>query len=175
MTAADRAAQGAGRTAPASLADRFRIGIAALLLVAYLVEILVVTLTPSPVDRPYRASLARFIAELHERGVPEWVGYAQIEFAGNVLLFLPAGFLAALMLRRRDWWLVAVLAPAFSALLECNQALFLRDRVPSAMDVVANGLGAALGAAISLLVRLIVHRRDRLLAADLRRGSRTLQ
>lgn len=162
------------RAASASRADRFRIAVAAALLALYLAVVLLITLWPTPVDRPYSGSLLRFIAELHERGVPEWIGYREVEFSANVLLFVPAGFLAALVLPRRDWWLVAVLAPAFSAAIECAQALFLSQRFPSASDVVANGLGGAIGAALSLLARLVVHRRDVLLAEDFGSGRRTL-
>ncbi len=150
---------------PASTAGRIRFWGAAALLAAYLVNVLVVTLTPTPVDRPYRGSLDQFLQELHERGVPEWVGYPQIEFAGNVLFFVPAGFLAALVLLRHDWWLVAVLAPAFSALLEGAQAVFLPERQPSAMDVVANGIGGAVGAVLAVGVRTVLGRRMRAPAA----------
>ena len=162
------------RHATASGADRLRIAVAATLFGVNLAVVLLITLTPTPVDRPFRGSLVRFIQELHERGVPTWIGYAQVEFSSNVLLFVPAGFLAALLLARRDWWLVAVLAPAFSALIECAQALFLDQRYASASDVVANGIGGAIGAALSLLARLLVHRRDLLLAEDLAAGRRTL-
>jgi len=158
-----------------SRADRFRIAVAAALLGVYLAVIVLITLWPTPVDRPFEGSLARFLEELHERGLPAWIRYAQAEFTANVLLFLPAGFLAALLLPRRDWWFVAVLAPAFSALIECAQALFLAQRFPSASDVVANGIGGAIGAALSLLARLLVHRRDLLLADDLHAGRRTIK
>jgi hypothetical protein len=39
---------------------------------------------------------------------------------------------------------------------------------------VANGIGGALGAALSLLAGLLVHRRDLLLAEDVEAGRRTL-
>ena len=157
-----------------ALADRLRIGVAAVLLAVNLAVVLLTTLTPSPVDKPFAGSLRRFILELHERGVPAWIGYPQVEFTSNVLMFVPLGFLAALALPRRDWWLVAVLAPALSALLEAAQALFLPARVASAGDVIANGLGAAIGAALSLLARMLVHRRDQLLAADIAAGRRRI-
>ncbi|BDZ45953.1 VanZ family protein [Naasia aerilata] len=163
----------AGQGLPASAASRFRLKVAAVLLALYVAVVLLVTLSPTPVDRPYSAVLVRLIRELHERGVPGWVGYPQIEFLSNVLLFVPLGFLAALDLPRRDWWLAAVAAPAFSALLELGQALFFPARTPSASDVVANGLGGAVGAVVSLLARMIVHHRDRLVAADVAGGHRS--
>ncbi|WP_210506498.1 VanZ family protein [Naasia sp. SYSU D00057] len=175
MTPAASALGARLRAAAASRADRLRIAVAAGLLGVYLAAVLVITLTPAPVDRPFRGSLARLIQELHERGVPAWIGYGEIEFTGNVLLFVPAGFLAALVLARRDWWIVAVAAPVFSALIEFAQALFLTERFPTVSDIVANSVGGAFGAALALLARLLVHRRDRLLADDLASGRRTLK
>ncbi len=74
----------------------------------------------------------------------------------NVLLFAPLGFgLAGLLAGgkasgRRPWavvgWTVA-LGVLFSAALEGAQ-FFLPERVPSLADVIANGLGALLGAAL---------------------------
>jgi len=68
-----------------------------------------------------------------------------------------------------------VLAPVLSALLESAQALFLPERFPMVSDVVANGMGGALGAVLSLVARVLVHKRDRLLAMDLTSGARTLE
>lgn len=162
-----------GQALPASLASRFRLKLAAVLLAFYVAVVLLITLWPTRVDRPFKGVLARLIQELHERGVPSWIGYTHIEVLANVLMFVPLGFLAALDLPRRDWWLAAVLAPAFSAALETAQAVFLSARVPSASDVVANGVGGAIGAVISLLARMLVHRRDRLVAADVVAGHRS--
>jgi glycopeptide antibiotics resistance protein len=133
--------------------SRPRIATVAALLVVYFAVVLLTTLTPSPVDKPYSGTITRVLRELHALGVPHWLGYAQIEFTSNVLLFLPLGLLAALVLPPRDWWLVAVLAPAFSSILEAAQAVFLPERYPSAADVIANGVGGAIGAALALLLR----------------------
>jgi hypothetical protein len=61
----------------------------------------------------------------------------------NVLLFVPAGLFLALLLRRPVTALV--LCVALSLLVECYQSA-LTTRVGSFTDVVANGLGAAVGA-----------------------------
>jgi glycopeptide antibiotics resistance protein len=136
-----------------------RWGVALLLLVAYLVYILAVTLTPAPVDRAYEAPIVESLVELHDHGAPQWFGYGALELAGNVLLFLPLGFLAALVLPRSDWWLVALVAPVLSALIEGGQAIFLPLRVASATDVLANSLGATAGAVLALLLRVLVRPR----------------
>lgn len=149
--------------------------VAALLLAAYAGVVLLITLSPIPVDRPYSAALLRLIQELHERGLPAWIGYGEIEFGANVLLFLPVGFLLALLLPRRAWGAVVLLAPIFSALIESAQALFLTERFPSLLDVLANGFGGILGAILSMLVRLLVRERDALLLADVNSGARPAQ
>ncbi len=76
-----------------------------------------------------------------------WLTYPRIEFGANVVMFVPFGVLVALILRR--WWLLAVpLAFAASGLIEVGQGLFLAQRTASPLDVVANVLGAAVGAVL---------------------------
>ena len=74
----------------------------------------------------------------------------------NILLFAPLGFALAGLLggrgraARRPWVVAGgtvVLGVLFSAALEGAQ-FFLPERVPSLADVIANGLGALLGAAL---------------------------
>jgi glycopeptide antibiotics resistance protein len=67
-------------------------------------------------------------------------------FALNVLVAVPLGFLLALLLRDRPAWLPAVALLAAFVLMESVQALAL-PREGSVGDVVANGLGAAVGVA----------------------------
>lgn len=163
------------RSTPLSLSSRFRIALVGAVLGIQLAAVLALALYPTVVDEPYYGTLQRLVVKLHEQGLPAWIGYGELEFGSNLLLFVPVGFLAALVLRRRDWWLVAVLAPVLSALLESAQALFLPERYPMVSDVVANGIGGALGAVVSLVARVLVHKRDRLLAMDLTSGTRTLE
>ena len=73
----------------------------------------------------------------------------------NVLLFLPVGFLATLA--RRDErsgaaWRALLVGALLSAGIECAQ-LFEAMRYPSPWDVIANALGASLGAALTLRLR----------------------
>ncbi len=76
------------------------------------------------------------------------------DWAANILLFIPLGFLgmAALCVDRRrsaDWWAVPTAAvwAGFSVLLEFSQ-LYFPPRVSSINDVAAESLGAALGIAV---------------------------
>ena len=83
---------------------------------------------------------------------PDGIGPDHYGVALNVLLFVPLGIVLALLTRRPWWWAVL---PAFvvSGAIELVQGRWL-DRVGSWSDVVANTLGALLGAAaVSLLAR----------------------
>lgn len=99
------------------------------------------------------------------RGIPGLGGVRQgwIEFAANILLFVPLGFLLT-GLFRRPWWGFA-LALGLSVAAELVQVL-LPARLPSPRDVLANALGAAIGAAFAWLLFI---RRSR---SGGRRGTR---
>jgi hypothetical protein len=67
----------------------------------------------------------------------------------NVVLFVPLGFLLALLLRRPIS--AALACVALSLAIECYQSA-LTTRVGAFADVVANGLGAGIGALLALVV-----------------------
>jgi VanZ like family len=71
----------------------------------------------------------------------------------NVVLFVPLGFFLALLLRRPVR--AALLCAVLSLGIECYQAS-LTSRVGAFADVVANSLGAAIGALMALLVLVVV-------------------
>lgn len=68
----------------------------------------------------------------------------------NVLLFVPIGIALALLTRWK-WWQVALVATFGSALVELTQTFVGRES--SGLDVVTNGVGALLGAAVVIGVR----------------------
>jgi VanZ family protein len=70
----------------------------------------------------------------------------------NVLLFVPLGFSLALLLRRPIT--AAILCVLLSVGIECYQSS-LTTRVGSFADVVANGLGAAVGALLATVILLV--------------------
>ncbi|GAB3018436.1 hypothetical protein GCM10011376_00580 [Nocardioides flavus (ex Wang et al. 2016)] len=76
---------------------------------------------------------------------PNWVTPEHYGVLLNVVLFVPLGALAVL-LTRSPWWAVTVLAAGGSAVIEAVQWLWL-DRQGTWVDVAANTLGAAVGAA----------------------------
>ena len=115
--------------------------------VAYLVGLACVAFWPTPVDQPVSGTLAELIRWLHARGMPRSIGYGTIECAANIALFASFGYVMA-SASGRTWWRVALLGGAVSCFIELGQALLLPDRFPSAWDILANTLGAALGAGI---------------------------
>jgi glycopeptide antibiotics resistance protein len=87
---------------------------------------------------------------------PDWALPEHYGVLLNVLLFVPVGVLLVAALRL-PWWAATALAACGSAGIELVQGLFLA-REASLTDVVANTVGALLGAvAVSLLRRR--HRR----------------
>ncbi|MFS0866267.1 VanZ family protein [Microbacterium sp. 179-B 1A2 NHS] len=74
-----------------------------------------------------------------------------VEFGGNIVMFVPLGLLLTLAFRVP--WRGVALAVVLSVAAELVQ-LLLPARMPSIRDVIANALGALLGAGIAwLLIR----------------------
>ena len=81
---------------------------------------------------------------MHRHGVPKAIGYAQIEFSANIALFIPMGIIASVWTQRA--WAGLLVGAGASLLIELAQSLFLTARYSSVLDVVANSLGAGIGA-----------------------------
>lgn len=145
-----------------------RHALVAVLGTAYALFLGFVAFWPTPVDRPVSSLLDRAIQEMHERGVPAFVDYAFIEFSANVLLFVPVGILLGLMLPVRAWPVTFLLGPALSGLIELGQMKLLEERYATLSDVLANSIGATAGVLIALVLRGLVHLRDRKVIARAR-------
>lgn len=154
------------------MANRFRLVVVSIALGVCVLAILLITLTPSPVDQPVAALLNRVLIELHERGLPTFIGYRKIEFGANIALFVPIGFFVALLLPARLWWITLLVGPLLSGTLEGTQLLLLPARYASLNDILANTTGAVLGAIAAILLRMLVNHRDQLVLADVRSGRR---
>jgi glycopeptide antibiotics resistance protein len=133
--------------------SRARLHVAGGILVAYAIAVLVVTLWPAPVDRGFEPTISRGLALLHRNGLPIWFGYNKLEFAANIVMFVPAGFLVSMLLPARRWYLALLVVPALSICIELTQAIFLSSRFATVNDVIANSLGAAIGIFTVFLVR----------------------
>jgi glycopeptide antibiotics resistance protein len=116
------------------------------LLVAYLVILGVVTLTP----RPGAEAVVDFIP-LHQT----WQlvvqsgdrGEALTVTVGNIALFVPLGWLIPMTLPRvRSFRAILVATVACSAVIEVCQLLLVTGRSPTIDDVLFNAFGGAIGA-----------------------------
>ena len=114
---------------------------------ACLLAILLITLTPTPVDAGRADWVEAVLTLLHGMGVPDSFGYTQLEFTANIAMFIPLGaFLAALLPPHRRP--IAFLAlPQLSAASELIQLFALPERHGTLADVLANSIGAWLGLA----------------------------
>ena len=133
--------------------------------VAYATALAIVLLWPVHVDG--EGGLFRFdpILNLLARfGIPIWASYPIVEFVGNAALFLPLGVLWALATDRWPAILriltAGVLATLISAGAETVQGRLLADRTMDPRDILANAVGAAIGATATVLAVRAVRRRD---------------
>jgi glycopeptide antibiotics resistance protein len=96
---------------------------------------------------------------LYRHGVVPYARAADIvEFGLNVALFVPGAFAAALLWPRVRWWQWVLVGLAVSAAIETVQGVFLPARDAEPRDLVANTLGAALGAGAGLVLRRVASR-----------------
>jgi glycopeptide antibiotics resistance protein len=121
--------------------------------VAYGAALAAVTLLPVR----YRPELARWPENRRPQLVPLWNLLVSLRdgdlrlatvagCAGNVLLFVPLGFLLPLLAPRLDrLWRVVAVGAAVSVLLELAQLPMPGVRRADVNDVLMNALGAALG------------------------------
>jgi len=127
----------------------------AVLLSLYLVLVARLTLADPSAGR-WAFSLADYSATRLSGGRMVW---SRTEVVANVALFVPVGFLLAVVVQRA--WVSVALCAVLSAGIELAQGLWLPSRVPSVLDVEHNALGGLVGALVALPV-LWVMRKQRL-------------
>lgn len=91
--------------------------------------------------------------------MPDFITYATIESASNVVMFVPIGAVIALIVMPPRWWLSGVWGLAASTGIELVQLAFLPQRFASVGDVVANTSGALIGGIIIVVLRRFVSSR----------------
>lgn len=119
---------------------------------AYLTLVGWITLGPQPLDGDGQALLARIVDALAAIPLLARLDVPTVEFAANVAMFAPVGLLLVLLLGWRRWWLAVLVGLALTCTIESAQQ-FLPTRVPDPRDLLANGLGAALGAGAGVLLQ----------------------
>ncbi len=118
---------------------------ALVLLVAYAVVALLIAFWPEPVDRGATGLLDRI-----ERMLP-WATYGRIEFAANIVFFIPLGWLLSILLDRARY-LVLPIGIVATVAIEGLQGELLAARTASIHDVIANTAGTCLGMLIAAAV-----------------------
>lgn len=109
-----------------------------------------------------RDLIDQVLEKLHNNGVPAFVDYGVVEFVANVGMFIPIGLFAAIAVSKKLWWIVIIAGPLMSIGIERAQSLLLPDRFATVSDIVANSLGAIIGAIVGLFLRLLIAYRDEL-------------
>jgi glycopeptide antibiotics resistance protein len=108
----------------------------------------------SPRSNTQSDLVARLVSELDRLGASEsLVTYARAEVLMNAVIVVPLTFLGSLVLRRvrwQDWTAYAFLG---AIAVELTQGLLLPDRQASFSDIVANTVGALVGALLARLLR----------------------
>ncbi|GAA1218615.1 VanZ family protein [Microbacterium maritypicum] len=134
---------------------RFTRAWALVLGIPFLIGLAALTLTPSRVEETMPNLLDVVLTTAHRLGW-ESLDFTRLEVIANVLVFVPVGILAFLLLPRRVWFLALLVGPVLSAAIETAQRVALPHRAATVNDVVANSTGAILGVALAVVVTLLV-------------------
>lgn len=119
---------------------------AGVLLALYTVVIAKLTLQPASAEQHTFTLLDRTMTRV-SGGRLDW---SQTEMLANIALFIPAGFLLAVVLRRV--WAGIALCLLASICIELAQYKYLPTRVPTMDDVQRNTIGGAIGACVAGLL-----------------------
>lgn len=122
-----------------------------LVTIAYLGVVAWVTLGPQPLDTAGRGTLRRLLNLFGNHDLTSWITYDRVEFAANVLMFLPIGLFFLLLLGRRQWWIAMLLGFGLTLVIELAQNS-IADRVSDPRDVLANTIGALIGVIAALVI-----------------------
>jgi hypothetical protein len=126
--------------------------IAGWLLVLGGLVVFVVTFWPTPIDAGFADALRGWLTELQTSGGPEFLRYGVIEFGANIAMFVPLGFVLAVLLRPGRRWLSPVMCLVLSLGIELGQGILRSGRLADVTDVLGNTLGATLGAGLLTLI-----------------------
>jgi glycopeptide antibiotics resistance protein len=132
-----------------------------LLLFVYLAVLGWVTLTPAGNIESSTSALAQLAQAMSAGTGLRWIDFALVEFAANIILFVPMGVIVLLLLGRERWWVVIAVGVIASCWIELAQGVWLPSRVADPRDLVSNSLGTALGVALVFLAAVPRARRVR--------------
>lgn len=109
------------------------------------------TLGPQPTALVRASGLYRVLRVLHEHPSTAWITYSLVQYAANVLMFVPVGVFLVLLFGRRLWWFAVIMGTLLSAMIEFAQ-LYIPGRVTDVRDLMSNALGALIGVLIALIL-----------------------
>jgi glycopeptide antibiotics resistance protein len=153
--------QNARRVAPLR-----RLGNVGLLLAVPVV--LLITLWPNHFFMRAKPRVVQGLEWLHAQQLFEWLYWTRLEVLANVAMLVPVAMLLTFVLGARRGWLAVAMCVAASVGVELVQYV-MPGRVSSIVDVVANGLGAVIGALLAVAIEAMVVRGRR---AAARRSAR---
>jgi glycopeptide antibiotics resistance protein len=121
---------------------------AALVFAIYLALLVVsFVLVPRPIDEGLTPWIRGLLAGM-SRYVPGRIDYEFTELASHVALFVPLGILAVVAVGRRMAWLAVLVVVGVGVLVEYGPTMLGSDHSPSRLDLLMNGVGAVIGAAV---------------------------
>lgn len=124
-------------------------GVAVLVGGAYVALMVVVVWSPMPLTGPLEPLLVNLESFFQTRlGAPPGFGRRAVEFAANVVFFVPPALLVTFGMRRPRINLVVLLGFVATVTIEFVQYAALPGRSSTLSDVVANTLGALIGALV---------------------------
>lgn len=131
------------------------------LLIFYTLFIAFMTLTPTQLDVSPSGPIGRLLQFFADHQVTSWLTYTRVEKLANVAMFVPFGFLIALHMGRRRWWVGWAVGAAFTCLIEGTQATLLSPtRYATISDLITNTIGAGIGAVLALVLMLLLPSRE---------------
>ncbi|WP_166981500.1 VanZ family protein [Paramicrobacterium fandaimingii] len=123
----------------------------------YAVFIGAVTLTPDPFGTGVEGTIDRVIDAFSQHPLTAWMTYDVVEFTANIGMFVPLGLFVAVWAGPRRWWVGIVVGAAYTIVIESFQGILLAaTRYATLSDVIANTLGAIIGAVLARLIHAFV-------------------
>lgn len=140
--------------APPAPRHRATAPVAAILAGAGILALAIVGLDPEPAQRAFDDQIFGLLLWAERTAGFGWITFPLLEGVGNLLLFIPVGAIAYLVIPRRLWPVSLLVGPALSGAIELGQWLLLPGRTGSVADFALNSLGAALGVGLAAAISL---------------------
>lgn len=123
--------------------------------IPFLAGLALLTLTPSRVEESMPNVLDLVLSGAHRLG---WASldFSRLEVLANIVVFIPVGILAFVLLPRRVWMLSLLVGPLLSLAIEAAQRIALPHRTATLTDVIANSSGATAGVVFAVLCTLVL-------------------